>query len=121
MQSDAFTVGAGYLDIAAALADTTSFSGTANSPVATYNSSSGVTALVCSSSSVCAASVTSTKTVWGAASIWGSASVFGSSSVNANKTVWGAKTIWGATSVLGDSVTASEASESVSTTINGEN
>jgi hypothetical protein len=35
--------------------------------------------------------------------------------------VWGAKTIWGATSVLGDSVTASEASESVSTTINGEN
>src|SRR5206468_3540169 len=40
-QSDMFTIGAGYLDIAAALADASIGVGGAESPVAAYDSSSG--------------------------------------------------------------------------------
>src|ERR1019366_6434375 len=66
---DVFTVGAGYLDINAALADRTNFSGTALSPAATFNSSTKATAPVCAASTVCY-----TIPVTGNTSLWGSTS-----------------------------------------------
>ena len=44
---DIFTIGAGYLDIDAALADTTNFTGTANSPIAVFNPTTGVAQVSC--------------------------------------------------------------------------
>lgn len=107
-QYDIFTIGAGYLDIAALLADTTSFSGSAVSPTATFNSSSSTTAVVCSSNSICATlPVSGSKSLWGSTSLWGS------------KTLWGSTSLWGSKSVWGSSST--DAVESTSITLNGEN
>jgi serine protease AprX len=122
MQSDAFTVGAGYLDIQAALADTNTFSGPANSPVATFNSSTGVTGIVCGSNSICAsAPVVGNKGVWGVNSVWGSSSVWGTNSVWGSNSVWGTKGVWGVTSIYGASSITTDSTESTSTAINGEN
>ena len=44
---DIFTVGAGYLDIGAALADTETFTGTAISPVVVFNSITGAAQVSC--------------------------------------------------------------------------
>jgi serine protease AprX len=66
---DVFTVGSGYLDIKAALADKTKFSGTSLSPVATYNSIAKTSTVVCAASTVCAARATNT--MWGANTMWG--------------------------------------------------
>jgi serine protease AprX len=52
-QYDIFTVGAGYLDIAAALADTAVFNGTAMSPIATHDSQTQATTLTCPLLSIC--------------------------------------------------------------------
>jgi serine protease AprX len=73
---DLFTVGAGYLDIAAALADTTVFTGSALSPVATSDSSSGT--VVCSSNTVCADPI-----LWAAQTVWGNQSVWGNTTLDA--------------------------------------
>ncbi len=118
MQSDAFTVGAGYLDIQAMLADTHTFSGIANSPVTTFNTGTGATGLVCGSNSIC---VGGAKTVWGSNSVWGNSAVWGSQTVWGTKTVWGNKTVWGATSIYGTSAITSDSTESTTTFITGEN
>src|SRR5271166_3914958 len=47
---DIFTIGAGYLDIGAALANTETFSGTANSPVAVFDPISGAAQVSCETS-----------------------------------------------------------------------
>src|SRR4029077_15240179 len=66
-QYDVFTVGAGYLDIAAALASTDVASGSAMSPIANYDPKSGNVFLTYDRSSV-----------WGNSAMWGSTAVWGS-------------------------------------------
>ena len=88
---DIFTIGAGYLDIAAALANTTPFSGTALSPIAVYDPTSDTAEVSCSSSSICADSP-----LWGTEAIWGT-SVF----VNGTQTIWGAQVASGGQPVSG--------------------
>jgi serine protease AprX len=83
-QYDVFTVGAGYLDIQAALADTSLAAGNALSPSATYDSTTGDVNLVFASGSI-----------WGVGTIWGTGTVWGSAVVNGTGTIWGAGAIWG--------------------------
>jgi serine protease AprX len=112
-QSDAFTVGAGYLDIAAALADKNTFTGTANSPVATYNSTTQTTGVVCSPTSICASSaVWGTTSVWGTSSIWGTSAVWGANSVWGTSAIWGTSAVWGTSSIWGTSATSAESAQS---------
>jgi serine protease AprX len=98
---DIFTVGAGYLDLAAALANTDSVSGTAISPTAVYDASSGDVFLSRDPSTVWASSKT-----WAASSVYGS-SVFMSSASNI---MWGATTssgsniMWGASALSGSNI-----------------
>ncbi len=100
---DIFTVGAGYVDLAAALAAINSVPAgvTAVSPVATYDADSGDVELAFDSSSIWA-----TQSVWGASTLnatkclWGAQSVWGASVVNGSKCLWGAQSVWGA-SVIG--------------------
>ena len=120
-QSDAFTVGAGYLDVAAALADKNTFTGMANSPVATYNSTTKITGIVCSSDSICATSaVWGTKSVWGTSSVWGNSAVRGNSAVWGTSAVWGNSAVWGTSSVWGTSVVSSESALSGTIGITGD-
>ena len=110
---DIFTVGAGYLDIAAALANTdvavcsasssisaaasvsatavagansASGAGCALSPTAFFNASTGTATLVPAPSSVW-----NTQTLWASQTIWGATQILDSS-----QTLWGCQTLWGA-------------------------
>jgi hypothetical protein len=77
-------VGAGYLDIQAALADDKRFRGTAHSPVAVRtqagSGSQGGAAIVCDSASICEHAWYwnwNLQSIWGDQSIWGGQSIWG--------------------------------------------
>lgn len=111
---DVFTVGAGYLDIQAALADNTSFSGSALSPVALPYPKHGKGYIVCTSTTVCAATCTtgvsltrSAQSIWGAQailtttrSIWTDQSIWDDQSIWSDGVLWGSQSIWTDQSVL---------------------
>ncbi len=99
-QYDIFTVGAGYVDLAAALASTELSSGTAMSPTAVYDSNSGTVSLTSDSSAV-----------WGTSQSWSGPAVWGSSQfVGGSAIMWGAGTssgsaiMWGASSLSGNAI-----------------
>src|SRR5207253_1242321 len=99
-QYDVFTVGAGYLDVAAALNNTYLATGSALSPVAVYNPRSGQVALQNTS-------ISGTTAVWGYTAVWGASTVWGSSVwVSGSGAVWGSTAVWGATAVWGSSSTS---------------
>jgi serine protease AprX len=90
-QYDIFTIGAGYLDVQAALANTDLAQGTALSPTVTYDASTGNVYLVTDPSSVWASqSLGGTQSVWGPQTVWGT-SVF----VNGTPALWGNQAVWG--------------------------
>lgn len=97
---DIFTVGAGYVDLAAALSTTSVPSGTAMSPTANYDSTSGNVYLTGDPSSTWGTSQT-----WSGPAIWGSQQFTGGSSI-----MWGASgpggssIMWGASGVAGSSI-----------------
>ncbi len=116
---DVFTVGAGYLNLQAALAliNQVPAGVTAISPTATYDSTSGSVSLVFDPSSVWsdramwgASSTTyANRAMWGASSsIWSNRAMWGaSSSAYANRAMWGAsssvwsnRAMWGASSTI---------------------
>jgi len=98
---DVFTVGAGYLDVAAALGNTdlaSSKVGAALSPAASYNSSTGKVTLTNGSSTIDSSSV-----VWASSAVWGTSVVWGTN-VSGSSVVWGTSVVWGSSSATGFSV-----------------
>ena len=93
---DVFTVGAGYLDIAAALGNTSLAQGTALSPTAVYNSSTGAIGIISDPSAVW-----NLNSVWGVQSVYDMRSVWGVNSINAQQTIWGLNSVWGVNSIWG--------------------
>jgi serine protease AprX len=131
---DVFTVGAGYLDIGAALANTdvavcsassstsaaasvsatavTSINsapaaGCALSPTAVFNASTGTAMLVPAPSSIW-----NTQTLWASQTIWGASQVLDSSG-----TLWGSQTLWGAQTLWGQQSLWAQTAPSDSTII----
>jgi len=98
-QYDIFTIGAGYLDAAAALTNTDVAKGTAMSPIATYDATFGLVYLTYDPSSIWNNTNASGKTSAAPASVWGTNSVWGAAVVDADKTVWGANSVWGNSSI----------------------
>lgn len=109
---DLFTVGAGYLDVWAALNNNDAMTGTALSPLAFYNSTAANVSLLYDSTAVW-----NTTAVWGAPAVWGSnvivngnslnwssGAVWGSSSVGGFTVVWGSTVVWGTSQPLSESV-----------------
>jgi serine protease AprX len=88
---DIFTVGAGYLDIGAALANSDVASAPALSPAVTY--SNGKVLLV-----------NGTNVVWGSNVVWGDNVVWGSTVLLANNVVWGSNVVWGDSTMSGFNV-----------------
>jgi serine protease AprX len=99
-QYDVFTVGAGYVDLEAALASTELSSGSAMSPTAVYDSNTGNVSLNSNPSSTWGTSQT-----WSGPAVWGSSQFTGGSSI-----MWGANTsggssiMWGASGLWGSSI-----------------
>ncbi len=117
-QADIFTVGAGLLDIQAALSDTSlapSNTGSALSPAAAQDAA-GNTVMVPGSSAVWGQSVLwGTSVVWGStvldgtdasgeAVLWGDSAPWGSNSVQGSSVLWGDSVLWGSSVLWGDSV-----------------
>jgi serine protease AprX len=121
-QYDIFTIGAGYLDVWAALNsyDVVPAGKTALSPTAIYDPASGKVTIVNGTSVVWGDSVWSTSLVWGTSVfvngtsiVWGGSVVWGDITTAGFSVVWGGTIVWGTTSQT--------SAEDVSVAINGEN
>lgn len=100
-QYDIFTVGAGYLDVYAALNNTDlapATAGNALSPTAAYDSTSGTVSLVDGSSVIWGSSV-----VWGNSVVWGTSVIWGSTTTG-QSVIWGSSVVWGNSTTSGFSV-----------------
>jgi serine protease AprX len=100
-QADMFTVGAGYLDIVAALNNNDSASstvGVAKSPSVTYNQWTGQVSLVNGSSVLWGSSV-----IWGNSVVWGTSVIWGTDALG-QSVLWGSSVIWGSNATQGFSV-----------------
>ncbi|HLH03742.1 MAG TPA: S8 family peptidase [Bryobacteraceae bacterium] len=97
---DVFTVGAGYLDLGAALAsvNTAVPAGTAMSPVAQMDPTTGNVSLVFDPSSIW-----SSRFMWGANSVFGTRFMWGASLTDTNQIIWDTRSMWGASSTSGSS------------------
>jgi len=78
LQSDVFTVGAGYLDLQAALSNLDRASGVAKSPTAYYDASSGNVYFLADST-----------TPWGQSATWGTSVVWGNGAFLPDSAMWG--------------------------------
>lgn len=118
-QYDIFTIGAGYLDVWAALNNTGVMNGAALSPIVRYDSTSGKTYLVNAINGIWG-----DNGVWGDNGIWGDTVVSSTGAVWGDNGIWGDKTtqgyaaIWGDTSIWGASSTAANNATSASTSLN---
>jgi serine protease AprX len=90
---DIFTIGAGYLNIPAALANNDLANGSAMSPSVLYDQQTNTVYLVEGNS-----------VVWGTSVVWGNSVVWGTSVVWGNSVVWGSSVVWGDSTCLGFSV-----------------
>jgi serine protease AprX len=133
-QYDVFTIGAGYLDVWAALNSTDSVpaGSTAASPVAVFDSSTNTATIVNPNTVLGTHAVWGTTDLWGAHAVWGTsvfvdgvAALWGTSAVWGSSAVWGTggtqgnAAIWGTHAVWGTST--NDATEAMSLLINGEN
>ena len=109
-----FTIGAGYIDVWAALSNTDVALGYALSPTAVYNATTGKVSLVMGSGVVWGDSGPwATSIVWGGlvfvngtSVLWGDSVVWGSSTTQGSSVVWGDGIVWGdSTQTSGESVT----------------
>ena len=98
-QADIFTVGAGYLDLQAALSDTTISNLTAVSPTAAYSSALGGVYLVGNSSAVWGSNI-----LWGSTAVWG-ANAFAATSAAATNALQGSNILWGSNALWGNTST----------------
>ena len=113
---DMFTVGAGYLDLPAAFANTDlapATVGSALSPTATYSSKTNAVTLSNGNSQVASNSV-----VWGSSVVWGTSVVWGAN-VTGNSVVWGSSVVWGTSSSAGFSVVWGTTSSSANSVVWG--
>lgn len=100
-QYDVFTIGAGYLDIDAAMKSTDVVNGGAASPIVHFNatSTSGKATLNNSMSITWGNSIT-----WGSSIVWGNSIVWGSNAVLSDSIIWGDSIVWGQSCITGNSI-----------------
>ena len=89
-QYDAFTIGSGYVDLQAALGDSTVVTGGAASPTVVFNPATKTATLVNGSSVVWGQTV-----VWGQGPLFADSVVWGQLTVDASSMVWGNSVVWG--------------------------
>lgn len=97
-QNDIFTVGAGYVDIPAALSNTEKVGSPAVSPTAVPDD--GAVTLTFP----VASSTSATNVLWGSGNLWGANVVWGSNVLSGSNVLWGSSAVWGQSSVSGSNV-----------------
>ena len=98
---DIFTVGAGYLDVQAAMNNNDlapATVGAALSPTAVYNAATGTVTLSNGNSVIAGNSV-----VWGSSVVWGTSVIWGTN-VSGSSVIWGTSVVWGTSTMSGFSV-----------------
>lgn len=135
-QYDVFTIGAGYLDLQAALQSALvppPAGATMISPTATFDARSGSVYFVANGSALWGSNA-----MWGNNAMWGTNAMWGSSVfVGSQSAVWGSAALWGSNAMWGSSTdtafsnlwgssaltssSATDATESLSVAGNGEN
>ncbi len=123
IQYDVFTVGAGYLDLQAAISstDVPPANLAMTSPTVTYDAS-------CS----CVYFVQDNSALWGSTALWGSSAMWGSSTfVGSQSALWGSSAMWGSSTTSAFNAlwssnalwgsSENNATESFSVTLKGEN
>ncbi len=129
---DIFTIGAGYLDINALLADQTLPQGTAHSPKAVFNALTANVTL-----STAATDVWNSQALWGSRAVWHTSgpdallAVWGTSVLDTSEDVFGTRAVWKTNTTCGFSVlwattsiwaqTSADATELARIAIRGEN
>ena len=99
VRNDIFTVGAGYLDINAAINDTYTGRSSSQSPTAVYNATTKKVTLISGANVVWGESTTAFSVVWGnnvvagTNVVWGDSVVWGNATPAANNVVWGDKCV----------------------------
>jgi serine protease AprX len=114
IQYDAFTVGAGYLDIQAALSSTDLATLSAKSPTVTYDPVTKNVYFVSDSSAIWGSSamwgsavwganvfVGSKSAMWGSSALWGSSAMWGSNTTQGFSAMWGSSSLWGSSAMWG--------------------
>lgn len=111
---DIFTIGAGYLNIPAALANNDLLVGPALSPTAIYQPLTSSANLV----------PTGSATSWGSSAIWGTNAIWGTHAIGRTNTIWGtgvfvngSAAIWGTNAIWGAGL---DASETINTAVYGD-
>ena len=122
-QYDVFTIGAGYLDVDAALSNTDVANGGTASPTAVRNSLTGKVSLVNGNSITWGTSI-----VWDSTIVWSDTIVWGNNAVLSNSILWGDTIVWGDATTTGFSIIWSnsivwgiDGMVALSTAENGEN
>ena len=125
-ENDIFTVGAGYLNVQAALNSTDIATAPAISPAASFNDATNTVTLVSGSNAVWGttavwgtAAVWGTNVLWGNGAVWGTNVLWGSGAVWRTGAVWGTSAVWGTNAVWG--TTSGIESTATSVAIAGEN
>src|SRR6185437_5672142 len=98
-QYDVFTIGAGYLDVNAALHNTDVATGGAPSPTAVYNPTTQQASLLNGTSITWGTNIT-----WGSSLVWGNSIVWGSNALLSDSIIWGNSIVWGESGVSGNSI-----------------
>jgi serine protease AprX len=112
---DIFTVGAGYLDIEAALTDNHLASKPARSPVVAYDAAARRACIVYDPSTVWGDSALwEDVAIWGDLALWGDVAMWGNNGTSGFSAVWGDSALWG------DSTSTAEPS-SLNLLLRGEN
>jgi serine protease AprX len=95
-QYDVFTIGAGYLDVDAALGNNDIANGSAASPTAVFNPITHTARL--------SNTLNGTSIIWGSSIVWGDSIVWGASAVQDDSIIWGNSIVWGDTAVEANSI-----------------
>lgn len=98
-QYDVFTIGAGYIDVYAALKNTDVVNGGAASPVAYRDTATGTYSFSNSQSITWGNSIT-----WGSSIIWGNSIVWGSNALVSDSIIWGSSIVWGDSTCSANSI-----------------
>ncbi len=103
-QNDIFTVGAGYLNVQAALANTDLLARAALSPTAVRNTANGKVTLDFGSNAAWGTNAAwGSNAAWGTNSAWGTAAIWGANVLSGTNAAWGSNAAWGTNAAWGAS------------------
>src|SRR5262249_4779325 len=127
-ENDIFTIGAGYLDVRAALASSDVAGAPAVSPAAAPDGRGSLVMMTSSNviwGTLCRTNVLwgtnilwGTTAVWGSNVLWGTNVIWGTSAVMGSNILWGTNVLWGSNVIWGTSAGVTE--ESAAIALNGE-